>query len=64
MIEAPPELLTIDEAAALLRVTSKAARLMVDRGQMPGVVRIGTRVRIRRDDLRRTYQLLPRPSAA
>jgi excisionase family DNA binding protein len=51
------ELLTIDQAAQLLNVTPKAARLMVDRGAMPGVVRIGRRVRVRRDELRKSVGL-------
>lgn len=42
------ELLTVNEAAEYLRISPKAARHMVDRGQMPGVVRIGRRVRVRR----------------
>jgi excisionase family DNA binding protein len=48
-----PELLTVEDAATMLRLTRKAAQNMIDRGQMPGVVRVGRRVRVRRDDLRR-----------
>jgi len=57
-----PELLTIADAAELLRTSEKGARHMVDRGTMPGVVRIGRRVLIRRDDLRRHLGLLPSAS--
>lgn len=46
------DLLTVDEAAAYLRVTPKAMRHMIDRGQVP-VVRIGRRVRVRREELRK-----------
>ena len=46
-----PLLLTADETATLLRTTPKAVYLMVDRGQLPGVTRLGKRVLIRRDDL-------------
>lgn len=59
---APPDLLTVDEAAAFLRVTPKAARGMIDRGQMPGLVRIGGRLRIRSADLRKSVGLPGRPS--
>ncbi len=57
--EALPELLTLDDAAAFLRTSRKAAKMMVDRGTMPGVVRIGRRILVRRDDLRRHFGLLP-----
>lgn len=46
-----PLLLTIREVAALLRTTPKAVYAMTDRGQLPGVIRIGRRTLIRRDDL-------------
>jgi excisionase family DNA binding protein len=46
-----PVLLTPDEAAALLRTTRKAIYAMVERSQLPGVVRIGRRVLIREDAL-------------
>lgn len=50
-LDALPLLLTLAEAAAILRVTQKAAYAMVERGQMPGVVRFGTRIRVRSRDL-------------
>lgn len=46
-----PLLLTIDEAATLLRTTRKALYAMVARRQLPGVTRIRRRVLVRADDL-------------
>ena len=46
-----PTLLTIDEVGVLLRTTKKAIYSMVERAQLPGVVRIGRRVLIREDAL-------------
>lgn len=46
-----PELLTIQEMAGILRTSPKAIYAMVERAQLPGVVRIGRRVLIRRDAL-------------
>ena len=47
-----PMLATVDETAALLRTTRKAIYAMIERGQLPGVTRIGRRVLIRaRPDL-------------
>jgi excisionase family DNA binding protein len=48
----PPEYLTAEEAAAWLRTTRKAIYVMAERGQLPGVTRIGRRLLVRRDDLR------------
>ena len=48
---ATPFLLTVDEAAALLRTTRKAVYAMVERSQIPGVIRIGRRVLFRAADL-------------
>jgi len=50
--ESWPVLLTVDEAAALLRTTRRAMYAMVERHQLPGVVRIRRRV------LFRTHALL------
>jgi len=36
-----PVLLTVDDAAALLRTTRRAIYLMVERRQLPGITRIG-----------------------
>ncbi len=41
--------LTPDEIAELLRTTRKAIYIMIQRGQLPGVTRIGRRVLLRRD---------------
>lgn len=46
-----PLLLTIDEAAVLLRTTRKAVYAMIARRQLPGVTRIRRRVLVRADDL-------------
>jgi excisionase family DNA binding protein len=46
-----PLLATVDETAALLRTTRKAIYSMVERGQLPGVTRIGRRVLIRTPEL-------------
>ena len=46
-----PALLTVDEAADLLRTTRRAIYAMVERRQLPGVVRIRRRVLLRADDL-------------
>lgn len=44
-------LLTADEVAALLRKSRKAIYAMVERGQLPGVVRIGRRLLIKKQPL-------------
>ena len=46
-----PMLLTVDEAAELLRTTRRAIYVMIERRQLPGVVRIRRRVLARADDL-------------
>jgi excisionase family DNA binding protein len=50
----PPDLpyfLTAKETAELLRTTREAVYAMAARGQLPGIVRIGRRLLIRRADL-------------
>lgn len=46
-----PMLLTVDEAADLLRTTRRAIYAMVERGQLPGITRLGRRVLLRADAL-------------
>lgn len=46
-----PMLLTVDEAADLLRTTRRAIYAMVERRQLPGVVRVRRRVLLRSDAL-------------
>ena len=46
-----PVLLTVDEAAALLRTTRRAIYAMIERHQLAGVIRIRRRVLFRADDL-------------
>ena len=46
-----PLLLTIDEVAALFRTSRKGIYGMIERGQLPGVTRVGRRLLIRRDAL-------------
>jgi excisionase family DNA binding protein len=46
-----PLLLQAEEVAAILRVSRKALYAMVERGEIPGVTRLGRRVRFRRDAL-------------
>ena len=49
--EALPVLLTVDDVAQLLRTTNRAIYAMVERRQLPGIVRIGRRVLFRTTDL-------------
>jgi excisionase family DNA binding protein len=46
-----PFLLCAEEVASLLRITRKAVYSMVDRGEIPGVTKIGRRVRVQHDAL-------------
>ena len=56
-----PRLLTAEEAADLLRTTRRALDAAVERGQVPGVVRLGRRVLIRRDELLNALGLRDEP---
>ncbi len=57
-----PLLLTVAEVAATLRTTPKAVYVMVERGQLPGVIRIARRVLVDRDDLLRWLDQKRTPS--
>jgi excisionase family DNA binding protein len=46
-----PVLLDADETADLLRTTRRAVYAMIERGQLPGVIRLRRRVLLRADDL-------------
>jgi len=48
---AMPTLLKVQEVADLLRTSAAAIYAMVERGQLPGVTRIGRRILVRRDAL-------------
>jgi excisionase family DNA binding protein len=58
-----PILLTPVEVAALLRTSRSAIYAMVERGQLPGVVRIGRRVLLREADLVEWLRQKSAPSA-
>ncbi len=45
----PPAVLTVDEVAALLRVERKTVYAATARGEIPGVRRVGSRLRVSRD---------------
>jgi excisionase family DNA binding protein len=51
LLKGLPVLLTVDDAADLLRTTRKAVYVMIERGQLPGVTRLGRRVLLRSDRL-------------
>ena len=46
-----PSLLTVDDTAALLRTSRRAIYAMVERGQIPGVIRLQRRLLFRADHL-------------
>jgi len=47
----PPEVLTVAEAAALLRINEKTLREAITRTEVPGVRRIGRVIRLSRQAL-------------
>ena len=54
-----PEVLTVDEAAAYLRIGRTAAYEAVRRGELPGVLKLGRTIRISRFALERVLELGP-----
>jgi len=50
-VDAESVLMTVSEVADVLRTSQKAIYAMIERGQLPGVRRIGRRVLVRRADL-------------
>ena len=46
-----PEFFTVQEVAEILRTSRAAIYAMVERGQLPGVTRIGRRILIQREAL-------------
>ena len=46
-----PFLLRVEDVADVLRTSRKAIYAMAERGTLPGVLRIGRRLLVRRDDL-------------
>ena len=46
-----PQFLTVEEVASLLRTSRKAIYAMVERGQVPGVTRVGRRLLVRAEEL-------------
>jgi len=44
-----PEIITVDELRALMRVDRKTIYALVARGEIPGVRRLGRAIRIHRD---------------
>jgi excisionase family DNA binding protein len=53
------ELLTVPEVAAFLRTTPTAIYALIERGKLPGVVRLGRRVLVREKALREAMGLGP-----
>lgn len=49
--QAVPVLLTPDDVGDVLRTTRRAVYAMIERRQLPGIVRIGRRVLVRADEL-------------
>lgn len=58
-----PILLTVDEAAGVLRTSRRAIYVMIERRQLPGLTRIGRRVLVRSADLLDWLEQKRTPSA-
>ena len=59
-----PLLLTVKEAAELLRTTPKGIYTMAERKKLPGAVRVGSRLLVRSRDLLRSLGVTPVTSPA
>ena len=57
-----PVLLTADEVAAVLRTTRKAVYAMIERGHLPGLVRVRRRILVRQASLLQWLQEKGAPS--
>jgi excisionase family DNA binding protein len=57
-----PDLLTPDEVAAVLRTSKKQVYAMAERGELAGVVRLGRRLLVDRDELVSWIETLRVPS--
>ena len=57
-----PLLLTVDEVAHALRTTRKAVYALIERGHLPGVVRVGRRILVRQAALLQWLQEKGAPS--
>lgn len=62
VLQSLPNLLTTDETAGVLRTSKKAIYAMVERGQIPGVIRIGRRVLFQQDVLVEWLRRKSKPS--
>jgi len=58
----PPEYLTVDEVADLLRTSRKAIYKMAERGQLAGIVRVGRRLLVSRAALLGSLTVVRVPS--
>jgi excisionase family DNA binding protein len=57
MGEAAPALLTVDEVADYLRTSRVAVYHLIERGKLPGVVKVGRRLLVKRLVLEKSLSL-------
>lgn len=62
MTNCVPELMTLDEVARALKTTRRAIYSMIDRNQLPGVIRVRRRLLVDRADLIRWLESSRAPS--
>ena len=62
-VESAPELLTVEEAGALLRIGRARAYEWAASGQMPGTMRLGRSIRVSRRALLRWIEEQTNPAA-